>query len=388
MDAYRYLLTHCALTLYSQQQYDGPSLPMENRMPLRPIAIASLALSLTALAPHAQAAGDDLPRLSSAACTTAGQRIDEEGYVNVNGIEQWVQVKGDSCANPVIVHVHGGPGNPETPYTDNVYREWERDYTIVQWDQRGAGMTFARNKLTDDVPLRVEQLRDDGIEVARWAAKRFGRRQVILMGSSWGSALSVFMAKASPASFCAYVGTSQIVSEAAMQRPSYEAAMALARAAGDQDSIAKLDALGPPPWTNPRNPGILRRVLRKYEAMSTEPIPKAWMTPTARYTSAQYETDYTAGEDYSWLQFVGWKGDGIASRLDFYKLGPAFGMPVYMLQGAQDLLTMPASTKPYFDSIQAPRKAYVLVPRAGHDPNPPMLAAQFKVLKENVGACP
>src|SRR5205823_10753008 len=176
----------------------------------------------------------------------------------------------------------------------------------------------------------------------------------------WGSALSVFMAKASPASFCAYVGTSQIVSEAAMQRRSYDAVMALARAAGDQASIARLDALGPPPWTNPRNPGILRRVLRKYEAMSTEPIPKSWMTPSSRYTSAQYDTDYTAGEDYSWLQFVGWKGDGIASRLDFYKLGPAFGMPVYMLQGAQDLLTTPESTKPYFDSIQAPRKAYVL----------------------------
>ncbi|WP_081934105.1 alpha/beta fold hydrolase [Massilia sp. 9096] len=357
-------------------------------MPLRLIALASLSLTVAAFAPHAQTAGDDAPHLSSAACTTAGQRIDEEGYVTIGGIEQWVQVKGDSCSNPVILHVHGGPGNPETPYTDHMYKEWERDYTIVQWDQRGSGLTFARNKLTDDVPLRIEQLRDDGIEVAHWAMKRFQRRQVILMGSSWGSALSVFMVKASPASFCAYVGTSQIVSEAAMQRPSYEAAMALARAAGDHDSIAKLDALGPPPWTNPRNPGILRRVLRKYEATSTDPIPKSWMTPSsARYTSAQYETNYTAGEDYSWLQFVGWKGDGIASRLDFYKLGPEFGMPVYMLQGAQDLLTMPASTRPYFDSIEAPRKAYVLVPRAGHDPNPPMLAAQFKVLRENVGEC-
>jgi pimeloyl-ACP methyl ester carboxylesterase len=357
-------------------------------MPSRSIALVSLTLFLAARAPQAQGADDALPRLSSAACTTASQRIDEEGYVTVNGIEQWVQVKGDSCKNPVILHVHGGPGNPETPYTDNVYREWERDYTIVQWDQRGSGMTFARNKLSDDVPLRVEQLRDDGIEVARWARQRFGRRQVILMGSSWGSALSVLMAKASPASFCAYVGTSQIVSEAMLQRRSYDAVMALARAAGDQESIAKLDALGPPPWTNPRNPGILRRVLRKYEAMSTDPIPKSWMTPSsARYASAQYETDYTAGEDYSWLQFVGMKGDGIASRLDLTKLGPRFGMPVYMLQGAQDLLTMPESTKPYFDSIRAPRKAYVLVPRAGHDPNPTMLAAQFKVLRENVGEC-
>jgi hypothetical protein len=60
---------------------------------------------------------------------------------------------------------------------------------------------------------------------------------------------------------------------------------------------------------------------------------------------------------------------------------------VHILQGAQDLLTVPESTKPDFDGIQAPRKSYVLVPRAGHDPNPAMLAAQFKLLKDKVGEC-
>jgi hypothetical protein len=44
-------------------------------------------------------------------------------------------------------------------------------------------------------------------------------------------------------------------------------------------------------------------------------------------------------------------------------------------------------TKPWFDSLQAPRKSYVLVQRAGHDPNPPLLAAQYKLLKGDVGAC-
>lgn len=67
--------------------------------------------------------------------------------------------------------------------------------------------------------------------------------------------------------------------------------------------------------------------------------------------------------------------------------GPRFDLPVYLAQGAQDLLTMPQMTKPWFDSLQATRKSYVLVQRAGHDPNPPLLAAQYKVLKDDVGAC-
>jgi pimeloyl-ACP methyl ester carboxylesterase len=327
-----------------------------------------------------------VPAAYAQTCTAPGQAVDEQGFVPIGGIEQWVRIKGSSCANPIVLIVHGGPGNPSTTFGDNVYKAWEKDFTIVQWDQRGAGKTFGRNPMKDEEPLLVERLRDDGVEVARYAARRFGRRQVILMGGSWGSFLAVHMAKSSPAMFCAYVGSSQLVGEAAAQRGSYEATLALARAAQDADSTAKLESLGPPPWTKPRNPGILRRVMRKYEAMRTEAAPKWWWAPSPAYASPKDEADYTAGEDYSWLQFVGMKGDGIGSKIDLTKLGPKFDLPVYMVQGEQDLLTMPAPSRRYFDFIQAPRKEFVLVPRTGHDPNQPMIDAQYRFLK-TIGDC-
>jgi pimeloyl-ACP methyl ester carboxylesterase len=193
------------------------------------------------------------------------------------------------------------------------------------------------------------------------------------------------MAKAKPDMFCGYISSSQFINQSA-QRDSYEATLALARAANDADSVAKLEALGPPPWTNPRNPGIIRRVMRKYEAMRTEPAPKAWWTPDPEYATPQAEADYTAGEDYSWLQFVGMKGDGIGSKIDLYKLGPTFDLPFYMVQGEQDLLTMPEPGRRYFDFIQAPHKEFVLVPRTGHDPNPTMVDAQYRLLKK-IGDC-
>jgi pimeloyl-ACP methyl ester carboxylesterase len=240
--------------------------------------------------------------------------------------------------------------------------------------------------MTDDQPLTMERLRDDGVEVTRYAARRFGRRQVILFGGSWSSALGVHMAKASPASYCALVVTGQLVRGFA-GRDSYDAALALARAAGDQDAIGKLEKIGAPPWTDPRSAGVLRRVTRKYEAPSTDPAPKSWWTPAPPYATAAYEKAYEAGEDYSWLQFVGLHGDGMASKLDLYQLGPAFAMPVYMLQGAQDLVTMPAQARRYFDAIEAPKKEFVLLERTGHDPNPAMIAAQYRVLTDKVGAC-
>ncbi|MBW8882841.1 MAG: alpha/beta hydrolase, partial [Asticcacaulis sp.] len=339
--------------------------------PLVTLAALSLALSQTPAL-----AADQLP---ATGCTAAGKAVDEKGFVRIGGIEQWVRIKGSSCANPIVVIVHGGPGNPSTTFGDNVYRAWEQEFTIVQWDQRGAGKTYGRNPPKEDDPLVVEQLRDDGIAVARYATQRLGKRKSILMGGSWGSVLGVYMAKSNPELFCGYISSSQVVGNAVAQRGSYDATLALARAAKDEDSIAKLEALGPPPWTSPRNPGIVRRVMRKYEAMSTEPAPKWWWTPAPEYSSPKDEADYTAGEDYSWLQFVGLKGKGIASTIDMVKLGPRFELPFYMVQGEQDLLTMPEPSKRYFDFIEAPHKEFVMVPRTGHDPNPPMVETQFRL---------
>jgi pimeloyl-ACP methyl ester carboxylesterase len=355
-------------------------------LPCSPAAALAGWLLLLAQPPaHAQSAVPDAGLLTDTACTTAGKAVDEKGFVRIGGIEQWVRIKGSSCANPVVVVVHGGPGNPNTPFADKLYQAWEKDFTMVQWDQRGAGMTYARNPPAEDEPLVAERLRDDGVEVARYVAKRFGKRKVILMGGSWGSVLGVYMAKSNPEMFCGYISSSQFVNQSA-QRASYDATLALARAAADADSVARLEALGPPPWTNPRNPGIERRVMRKYEGLRTEPAPKAWWVFSPEYTTPKYEADYTAGEDYSWIQFVGMKGDGIASKIDLYKLGPKFALPFYMVQGEQDLLTMPEPSKRYFDFIQAPRKEFVPVPRTGHDPNPPMLDAQYKLLKQ-IGNC-
>lgn len=348
-------------------------------MPRRLFALL-VVFTLTSASVHAA------PEIGTSACTTPGQAIDEKGFVTIGSIPQWMRIKGSSCSNPVIVMVHGGPGNPTTPFADNVYQPWEKNFTIVQWDQRGAGMTYGRTPLADDVPLRVEQLRDDGLDVARLAARRFGKRQVILMGGSWSSVLGVYMAKAEPALFCGILSTSQLVT-AFGQRDSYDATLARARAAGDAESIAKLDAIGPPPWTNPRNPGILRRVIVKYERLSTTPAPASWWATSPGYTTPKAEADYAAGEDYSWLQFVGMKGDGIGAHIDLYKLGGTFDLPFYMVQGQEDLLTMPEPSRRYFDFIEAPRKEFVLVPRAGHDPNPPMVDAQFKLLKEKFANC-
>lgn len=327
-----------------------------------------------------------LPFASAAAapaCTSPQQRVNEEGFVRINGIEQWVTIKGDSCANPVILIAHGGPGNPQSLYENGPDAGWRRDFTVVHWDQRGAGMTYGRNKPGEDENLTVDGLRDDGLAVARHVAARLGKNKLILMGSSWGSVLAVNMAKTSPELFCAYLGTAQFVAQRE-NIDGHDKLIALARAANDTETVAKIEALGPPPWVNPRSFGIERRASRKYEAMGADPMPKSWAAPGALYATPQAQADYEAGEDYSFVQFVGMKGDGMLGTVDLYKLGLEFKLPVYLVQGTQDLVTTPDVTQRYFDAIKAPVKKLVLVPRAGHDPNLPMVQAQSKLLREEI----
>jgi pimeloyl-ACP methyl ester carboxylesterase len=106
----------------------------------------------------------------SPACGITPAPIREDGYVSIGGIEQWVTVRGSDCANPVVLIVHGGPGNPNTPFADRLFGDWAGEFTVVQWDQRGAGKTYAANRPGEDTPLSIAQLASDGVEVARYAA--------------------------------------------------------------------------------------------------------------------------------------------------------------------------------------------------------------------------
>ncbi len=337
----------------------------------------SLFTALALASPLAHAA---LP----AACKP-GQAIHDSGYVKIGGIEQWISIDGADCAKPALLLVHGGPGNPLSVYENGPYASWTRDYVVIHWDQRAAGLTWSRNAPSEDTPLRLERMRDDGIELSRQLLERLGKRKLVLLGSSWGSILGGHMAARSPELYCAWVPVAQVVNSTETMRASREIILERARAAGDQATVEKIEALGTPPWTNPRNFGILRRAIRKYEAMVSDPIPAAWMEWKAARSTPQARTDYTAGEDYSYIQFIGMKGDGIISTVDMERQAASFRLPVYMVHGEQDLLAPKEIAQRYFDRISAPRKQLAIVPRAGHDPNLPLIDAQARMLASQLG---
>jgi pimeloyl-ACP methyl ester carboxylesterase len=94
--------------------------------------------------------------------------VDEGRYVTLGGIEQWITIRGEDRSNPAVLFLHGGPGDATNPWSHAVFRSWLKHFTVVQWDQRGAGRTLGRNGSGIVSSITVERLTQDGVELSEW----------------------------------------------------------------------------------------------------------------------------------------------------------------------------------------------------------------------------
>jgi pimeloyl-ACP methyl ester carboxylesterase len=171
-------------------------------------------------------------------------RIDQTAFVPLGGLDQWISIRGENRANPVLLVVHGGPGEAQWPQAE-VYSMWEKAFIVVQWDQRGAGHTFGRyGTKTPDVTL--DRISKDGVELAEYLCRELGKKKIIVLGHSWGSIVGTRMVQTRPDLFAAYVGTGQVASWAATLDIQYDLLLAKARRDGDQATVKQLQAIDRP----------------------------------------------------------------------------------------------------------------------------------------------
>jgi pimeloyl-ACP methyl ester carboxylesterase len=131
--------------------------------------------------------------------------INAQSFVQIGGIEQWISIRGQNRDNPVLLVLHGGPGVSNAPFAPALV-PWQKDFTVVEWDQRGAGRTFGRNGAERTGPLSVDRLTQDGIEITEYLRAHLQKPKIILFALSFGSVIGLKMVYARPELFAAYVG--------------------------------------------------------------------------------------------------------------------------------------------------------------------------------------
>lgn len=81
-------------------------------------------------------------------------------YPIINGIKQYVQIRGRNRNNPLLLFVHGGPGSSPAGICDEVQTGWEEKYTVVNRDQRNSCKTYFANKSNAKVIAGTGTLED------------------------------------------------------------------------------------------------------------------------------------------------------------------------------------------------------------------------------------
>jgi pimeloyl-ACP methyl ester carboxylesterase len=286
----------------------------------------------------------------------------EVEYLRLGGLDQWVMIRGESLSNPPLILLHGGPGFTETSFFRHFNAPLEKSFTVVYWDQRGAGKSFDRK--TPRSSMTVDRFVADLDELVDAVRKRLGKSKVVIFGHSWGSALGVLYAARFPEKVAAYVGSGQIGDWAAGESSGYAFALAEAQRLGDGRALKKLRAVGPPPYTATRL-WAARTCLSRLEGRLG--VKAMWNLGRIIHDVPESSLFEVPKFMHAFRFSIGAMWPEV-SRLNLMKVAPALQMPVFFFLGRKDHWVPWEISMAYFDALIAPSKKLVWFEESGHEP--------------------
>jgi len=294
--------------------------------------------------------------------------VEELLPVQINDTTQWMSIRGRDRRNPILLFLHGGPGSPTMPEAYTFQSPWEDYFTVVQWDQRGTGKTYASNdpKALAST-ITVEQMTSDAEEVVRFLQNRYNKKKIFLLGHSWGSVLGVALAQRHPDWFYAYLGVGQMVNGQRNEEIGYRFALEQARANHNSEAERQLLALAPYPGA----PGTLT-----FEKIGTQ---RKWLMfyGGLTYGRTDFKYDGNAWElspDYTEKDLDAVDDGSLYSLTHLLNAAEAlnydsvtdFKCPIFLFEGRHDFDVSSSLAAEWFDHVKAPSKKLVWFDNSAH----------------------
>jgi pimeloyl-ACP methyl ester carboxylesterase len=294
--------------------------------------------------------------------------IDERVQVSLGGIPQWITVRGRDSRNPILLFIHGGPAAPEMPTSWTFQSDWEDFFTVVQWDQRGSGKTYAANDPTKVKPtLTVDRMEQDSAELVQYLRTKYGKDKIFVMGHSWGSILGLRLAQAHPEWLYAYIGMGQIIDSRESERLDFEATLKAAQDAGNAKAVKELKALEPYPDAAGKVSLDAIDVERKwsvyYGGLTWRRDSYAYYYNTSELSPDYSDADLKAIDEGSLFSLTALLP--AMMQADFTKTTD-FKCPIIMFNGRHDTTVSAAVTADWFKTVHAPVKKLVWFEDSAH----------------------
>lgn len=288
---------------------------------------------------------------------TPANGIDSLEKIRLGGIEQWILIRGWERSNPVLLHLHGGPGSADIAIARFFDTELVKHFVVVHWDQRGAGKSYS-----PDIPresMTREQFVSDIRDLTDMLRKRFNVPKIYLVGHSWGSEIGALAVARYPELFYAYVGVGQVVEDSQQERISYEFVLDKARETGNQEALGELQEIGQPPYDDVSELLIQRKWLERFGGVSRSDKTEF----RALIRMGLSSPDYTL---FDAIRFF--RGQSFSSaclweesqNTNLFEQVPRIEVPVYFFTGRYDYNSPFEETERYYKALDAPQGKHLI----------------------------
>lgn len=309
--------------------------------------------------------------------------ISELEEINIGGMKQWIQIRGEDISNPVILWLHGGPSAAQMPIS-KLSQALEKDFIVVHWDQRGAGKSNPDN--FDERTMSFEQYLEDTHQLTEYLKQKLCKEKIYLIGHSWGTKIGITISKDYPEDYYAYVGVSQLVSNnQRSQEISYHWLTEKIENNNKKD-LLNLKELGKPPYGDHNTYVKFIKMVDSYGGGMD--IGMAKLAFIALQSKEYRLSDFkrwivgsNRGSGPMWSTYNEW---------DAFKEVPELDIPVYFFSGKNDYNTPLQLVKEYYDTLIAPEgKKLVTFEDSSHTPfikEPDKFYKEMKKVKEETYA--
>lgn len=286
----------------------------------------------------------------------------EKCFAEINGTKMGMIIKGKDILNPVLLFIHGGPGMPEYFLSEKYPTGLEDYFTVVYWDQRGAGLSYSRN--IDKSTISIDQYIEDTIAVTNYLRERFGQDKIYLMAHSWGTYFSIQTVKKAPQLYNAYIAIGQVTNQEESEKLAYQYMIDFYTKANDERTLKTLKEN---PYQSIGYEKIRDYVMHRSGIGTTHDMRSV---VTGIFFASFKNREYTLAEKVNL-----WRGKLLLNKNvllsmndDLRKKVTALDVPTYFFSGVYDYTVNYKMSEEYLVLLDAPVKGFYLFELSAHSP--------------------
>lgn len=292
--------------------------------------------------------------------------ISEKIYLDINGSKQGLFIKSRNVNNHVLLYLHGGM--PDYFLTQKYSTGLEDIFTVVWWEQRGAGISYDKNSTMERITSR--QLMEDTKTLTKYLINRFGKEKIYLMGHSGGTFIGIQTVAEFPELYHAYIAVAQITNQFQSEKLAYNFMLNQYIQNGNKPMVKKLKAAQITEDTLPDS--YLRIRDNAMHKLGVGTMRNMKSIVTGLFFPSLLFKEYTVTEKWKLWQAKANSGVSIVwsdmIKTDVPTKIPELKIPIYFFHGEHDYTVSYPLGKAYFNKIKAPLKQFYSFSESAHSP--------------------